>query len=104
MALVEEVRPRMAVSRPLYDPGSARHPGHRRHAPSPAASRGSPTQRPVAGEDTPIRLGSRVRHPKFGEGVVLRYEGNGANQQMQLNFAQTGQKWLMYAYAKLETM
>ena len=59
---------------------------------------------PAAGEEMPIRLGARVRHPKFGEGVVLRYEGNGSNQQVQVNFERAGQKWLMYAYAKLEAV
>jgi DNA helicase-2/ATP-dependent DNA helicase PcrA len=103
-ALVEEVRPRMAVSRPLYDPEKARHPGHRRHAAPAGAGPGAGIRRPAAGEDTPIRLGARVRHPKFGEGVVIRYEGNGANQQVQVNFERLGQKWLMYAYAKLEAV
>jgi DNA helicase-2/ATP-dependent DNA helicase PcrA len=101
--LVEEVRPRLSVSRPLYDPDGARHPGHRRHASKATPDQSAP-HRPATGEDTPIRLGARVRHPKFGEGVVIRYEGNGANQQIQVNFEQAGQKWLMYAYAKLEAM
>jgi DNA helicase-2/ATP-dependent DNA helicase PcrA len=102
-ALVEEVRPRLSVSRPLYDPAAAHH-GARRHGPaaaSPAPVRSAPG-RQAAGEDLPIRLGARVRHPKFGEGVVLRYEGNGDTRQVQVNFERAGQKWLMYAYAKLE--
>jgi DNA helicase-2/ATP-dependent DNA helicase PcrA len=103
-ALVEEVRPRLAVTRPLYDPDTARHAGHRRHAPAPAAGPSTAPRRPAAGEDLPIRLGARVRHAKFGEGVVIRYEGNGANQQIQVNFERVGQKWLMYAYAKLEAI
>jgi DNA helicase-2/ATP-dependent DNA helicase PcrA len=103
--LVEEVRPRLSVSRPLYDPATARHGGHRRHAAQPAAAgTAAPSRRPAAGEEMPIRLGARVRHPKFGEGVVLRYEGNGPNQQVQVNFERAGQKWLMYAYAKLEAV
>jgi len=102
--LVEEVRPRLSVSRPLYDPDTARHAAHRRHAPAPSAGPSSAPRRPAAGEEMPIRLGARVRHAKFGEGVVIRYEGNGANQQIQVNFERSGQKWLMYAYAKLETV
>jgi DNA helicase-2/ATP-dependent DNA helicase PcrA len=102
-ALVEEVRPRLSVSRPLYDP-AARHGGPQRHA-APATAAPAPARRQAArGEDLPIRLGARVRHPKFGEGVVLRYEGNGDTQQVQVNFERAGQKWLMYAYAKLETV
>jgi DNA helicase-2/ATP-dependent DNA helicase PcrA len=101
-ALVEEVRPRLAVTRPLYDPDTGRHAAQRRHA--PAAGPTSAPRRPAAGEDLPIRLGARVRHAKFGEGVVVRYEGNGANQQVQVNFERNGAKWLMYAYAKLEAL
>ncbi|MBS1200526.1 MAG: uvrD [Proteobacteria bacterium] len=104
-ALVEEVRPRLSVSRPLYDP-STRHGGPRRHTAGPeVATAVAPARRQAAkGEELPIRLGARVRHPKFGEGVVLRYEGNGDTQQVQVNFENAGQKWLMYAYAKLEAV
>jgi len=102
--LVEEVRPRLSVARPLYDPETARHAGHRRHAPASPGGPPAAPRRPAAGEDLPIRLGARVRHAKFGEGVVIRYEGNGANQQVQVNFEHSGQKWLMFAYAKLETI
>jgi len=35
---------------------------------------------------------------------VLRYEGNGDTRQVQVNFERVGQKWLMYSYAKLETV
>jgi len=104
-ALVEEIRPRLSVSRPLYDPATAQH-GTRRHGPATAAAPPARREhrRHAAGEDLPIRLGARVRHAKFGEGVVLRYEGNGDTRQVQVNFERVGQKWLMYSYAKLETV
>jgi DNA helicase-2/ATP-dependent DNA helicase PcrA len=102
-ALVDEVRPRLSVSRPLYEPAAARHAGHRRHADTPAQA-APPPRHPAAGDEVPIRLGARVRHAKFGEGVVIRYEGNGPNQQVQVNFERAGQKWLMYAFAKLEAV
>ncbi len=103
--LVEEIRPRLSVSRPLYDPATAQH-GTRRHGPvtTAAAPARREHRRHAAGEDLPIRLGARVRHAKFGEGVVLRYEGNGDTRQVQVNFERVGQKWLMYSYAKLETV
>ena len=104
-ALVEEIRPRLSVSRPLYEPSAARHAGHRRHAdPPPQATVLPPPRRPATGDEVPIGLGARVRHPKFGEGVVIRYEGNGPNQQVQVNFERVGQKWLMYAFARLEAV
>lgn len=49
-----------------------------------------------------FRLGQRVRHPKFGEGVVLSSEGQGAAARIQINFREAGSKWLVLAYARLE--
>ena len=51
-----------------------------------------------------ISLGQRVRHPKFGEGVVLNCEGQGKNARVQINFDEVGGKWLVMAYAKLEAI
>ncbi|GAB4270853.1 MAG: DNA helicase II [Methylomicrobium sp.] len=58
---------------------------------------------PLAGQNT-YKLGQRVRHEKFGEGVVLQLEGSGAQQRIQINFNDVGIKWLMLSYAKLETL
>jgi DNA helicase-2/ATP-dependent DNA helicase PcrA len=49
-----------------------------------------------------FRLGQRVRHAKFGEGVILQCEGEGAQARVQVNFAEAGMKWLMLAYANLQ--
>jgi DNA helicase-2/ATP-dependent DNA helicase PcrA len=82
-ALVEEVRPRMHVSRPLYVPRQG-----------------------IVHEESPVtgmRLGQRVRHGKFGEGIILDIEGQGTHARVQVNFEQQGPpKWLMLAYANLE--
>lgn len=51
-----------------------------------------------------LRLGQRVRHGKFGEGVVLSVEGNGSNARVQVNFERQGTKWLMAGYANLEVV
>ena len=60
---------------------------------------------PIAGP-TPsgMRLGSRVRHEKFGEGVVLGVEGQGAQARVQVNFEGNGTKWLVLAYANLQSL
>ncbi|WAR44057.1 DNA helicase II [Methylomonas rapida] len=50
------------------------------------------------------RMGQSVRHEKFGEGVVLQTEGEGDQKKVQINFRNAGIKWLMLAYAKLETL
>ena len=51
-----------------------------------------------------FRLGQRVEHPKFGEGVVLMYEGQGSHARVQVNFENAGAKWLVVAYANLQTV
>jgi DNA helicase-2/ATP-dependent DNA helicase PcrA len=53
---------------------------------------------------TDISLGQRVIHGKFGEGVVLNYEGQGSNARVQVNFDEVGSKWLVLSYAKLEVL
>ncbi|SJM88978.1 DNA-dependent ATPase I and helicase II [Crenothrix polyspora] len=50
------------------------------------------------------RLGQRVSHVKFGEGVILQTEGAGDQERVQINFRQVGIKWLMLAYAKLDVL
>jgi DNA helicase-2/ATP-dependent DNA helicase PcrA len=80
--LLEEIRPRIQISRPVY------------------------TARPNAMREEPqvggVRLGQRVRHGKFGEGVILDLEGQGSHARVQVNFERQGTKWLMLAYANLE--
>ena len=53
-------------------------------------------------EQTGYQLGQRVRHPKFGDGTVLNYEGTGPQSRIQINFDQVGSKWLVVSYARLE--
>lgn len=50
-----------------------------------------------------MRMGQRVMHGKYGEGVVLQFEGNGERAKVQVNFSE-GAKWLMVGYANLQTM
>ncbi len=50
----------------------------------------------------PFKIGQGVRHAKFGEGVVVTYEGNAANLVIKINFGREGLKTLAMEYAKLE--
>jgi DNA helicase-2/ATP-dependent DNA helicase PcrA len=95
---VEDVRPRISVSRPLYasDRIALAAPAHG------DAQRRRSRAVPIPGEELPMRLGARVRHPKFGEGTVLRFEGQGESRQVHVNFENVGQKILMYSLARLE--
>lgn len=53
---------------------------------------------------TEFKLGQFVTHAVFGEGVILNFEGGGAQARVQVNFANDGIKWLMVAYAKLQPL
>ena len=85
---VEEIRPRVHVSRP-------------RHTPRPSRKGGSSI---APGSEIGIRLGQRVRHKKFGDGVILNCEGQGAHARVEVNFEAAGTKWLVLSYANLETV
>ncbi|HTV85158.1 MAG TPA: DNA helicase II [Dyella sp.] len=81
-SLIDEIRPRVQVSRPLYAGRFAEPP-------------------PSLKEDQPVKLGQRVRHPSFGDGVVVSAEGSGHHTRLQVNFENAGSKWLVAAYANL---
>jgi len=42
-----------------------------------------------------------VVHATFGAGVIVGAEGRGAEARVQVNFGNSGLKWLMLEYAKL---
>lgn len=49
----------------------------------------------------PYKIGQGVSHTKFGEGVVIGYEGNAASLVIKINFGRDGIKSLAMEYAKL---
>ncbi|MFZ4790514.1 MAG: DNA helicase II [Candidatus Competibacteraceae bacterium] len=60
---------------------------------------------PIPTVPTGLKLRQRVRHPQFGEGVVLEVEGAGYQMRARVEFPQAGgSKWLVVAYAKLEKL
>lgn len=79
--VIKEVRPQKSVVRGGSVP-----------APSRVANE-------VVGTD--LKLGQRVSHQKFGEGIILNYEGVGSSARVQVNFSE-GSKWLVMGYANLE--
>lgn len=49
----------------------------------------------------PWKVGQQVNHAKFGNGVVVSYEGNASDMRVQVNFGREGLKWLAMEFAKL---
>jgi len=70
---------------------------------SPVSVEGVQNSAPVqrASSDSVWRIGQRVFHQKFGEGVITGVEGSGADARVQVNFKRAGSKWLALEYAKL---
>jgi DNA helicase-2/ATP-dependent DNA helicase PcrA len=83
---IEEVRPRVQVTRPIH------------------STRSTQRRTAAAGSELGIRLGQHVRHKKFGDGVILNYEGQGAHARVEVNFETAGTKWLVLSYANLDLM
>ena len=54
-------------------------------------------------EEADFSLGQRVVHNRFGEGVVLNLEGSGSHARVQVHFEEAGSKWLVLAYAGLQS-
>jgi DNA helicase-2/ATP-dependent DNA helicase PcrA len=89
---LEEVRLRSQVARPV----SLQRPDYQ-----------AQNQRIMQGHQVPqtnISMGDRVRHPIFGEGLVINYEGQGPQARVQVNFDSEGTKWLVLSFAKLEVL
>ncbi len=70
-----------------------------------AAAAAAVRQGPVpaaADEDYPLRVGTRVRHGRWGEGLVVGIERAGDDFLVTVNFAAVGRKRLALKYAHLE--
>ena len=84
--LIAEVRPRAMVTQPMRQ--------------STTMVNGMSAKADALAE-TGIKIGGRVSHAKFGEGVVLDCEGKGGSARVQVHFEDAGSKWLVLAYANL---
>jgi DNA helicase-2/ATP-dependent DNA helicase PcrA len=81
---VQEVRPRAQISRPV-------------------TAVVKPKAAPLL-SSSHYKVGQKVQHEKFGAGVILQIEGEGAQERVQVKFATVGIKWLMLSFAKLEVV
>jgi len=43
-----------------------------------------------------------VKHSRFGLGMISDAEGRGSDDRVQVNFRESGVKWLALEYAKLQ--
>jgi len=81
--LKQEIRPKAQFSRPVMQ----------------APSRMGQDR---AQEETGLHVGQQVNHARFGDGIVLNLEGQGAQSRVQVNFETAGSKWLIASMANLQ--
>ena len=53
-------------------------------------------------DDLPLKVGARVRHGRWGEGLVVGVERSGGDTLVTIRFASVGRKQLSLQYANLE--
>jgi DNA helicase-2/ATP-dependent DNA helicase PcrA len=63
----------------------------------------SPQSSPAA-DSSALRRGARVRHAKYGDGTVLRREGDGDDAKLTVEFTHHGVKKLVERFARLERL
>ncbi len=86
-SLVRSLSVRLASPPPVFREAGAHY------APPPAPRRQA---------DLPFKVGSRVRHPKYGEGVVAGYQGQGPDTEISVEFPKLGRKVFILDYARLQ--
>ena len=94
--------------RGLPVPQSLRQPRSALGTPPPSAG-GRPVagRRPLPARGTAkthtsgFRLGAKVRHEKFGLGTVMRFEGDGEDSKVSVQFPKYGLKKLVVRFARL---
>lgn len=89
---VQEVRMRTSITRPV-----SVQPTH-----SPKRFRTSASGLTTNGKTW--QVGQRLSHPKFGEGIIVNYEGQGDNGRLQIHFTEAGTKWIIPSCVTLESV
>lgn len=95
-SLVEHVRPKAQVQ--------WRQPKRSAYTPSSTLSSGIDFDDDAEALNATMRPGQRVRHGRFGDGVICASDGYGDTARVQVRFDEHGAKWLLLSVAKLEVM
>jgi DNA helicase-2/ATP-dependent DNA helicase PcrA len=105
---LKDIPERLVESRSRADDFIVRRPSRVNGLGRPARVPVVPMQEVAAALDSGARTfeaGDRVRHPKFGEGIVVGARLNGGDQEVTVAFkGETGVKRLMVSYARLERL
>jgi DNA helicase-2/ATP-dependent DNA helicase PcrA len=69
--------------------------------PAPAIFAARSGAEDLVADDRPLRRGRRVRHPRYGYGVILGEEGSGEETRLTVYFDRAGKKKFVARYADL---
>ena len=69
--------------------------------PAPTIFSGRVHEEEPSRDDRPLRRGKRVRHPRYGYGVILTEEGSGEETRLTVYFDRAGKKKFVARYADL---
>jgi DNA helicase-2/ATP-dependent DNA helicase PcrA len=102
---IDDVSDSVSGWQPTPAPGPDRRRTGPREGRPPSRQRGAPAQATVTDADgTGWRPGDRVKHGRFGTGVVLACQGSGAQLKLVVFFDRAGRKTLVPTIAKLERL
>ncbi len=87
-----------------YKSGSSSPPRTGSPAPSSSARPASFHSRASASNESksPYAVGTRVRHAKYGQGLIIKREGEGEDAKLTINFPGFGTKKMIVKFAGLE--
>ena len=106
-ALVHSLSRRVAAPAPApaYGGGGGAGSGRGGYGYRPSAPRASEPAAhyapPRRETPVPFPVGARVNHPKYGEGVVGGYQGQGPDAEVTVTFPKVGRKVFILDYARL---
>ncbi|MCX7124764.1 MAG: DNA helicase II, partial [Gammaproteobacteria bacterium] len=93
--LLSRIRPKLTVSRPtVYGTDNSSYFARQSTSKKTSVSR-------TKENDSGFSVGQRVKHAKFGAGVITDFEGSGESARVQVRFEAHGSKWLVLSFAGL---
>lgn len=97
---IQEIPTEFIQAMPLRTTVSRAMPSYAKTISYPAKPKPAPRRLQI--HESGFNLGQNVKHPAFGTGVILSFEGAGKQTRVQVKFDKKEPKWLVLSYAKLE--